>query len=114
MPKGCLLTAQKNRWSQLNRAASRQPEIGGANESLDRLNEYEQLETTDEVPVDGGISWRASLQTGANWQMESQVRCANSMLLNRGGESQKNEVTLNRLVTQVKPVAMSGRTQTTD
>ena len=66
------------------------------------------------MPVDGGIAWRASLQTGANWQMQSQVTCADSMLLNRGGESHKNEVTLNRLVTGVKSVAMSWRSQTTD
>ena len=97
-----------------DRAASQQPELRAANESLDRLKECGELETTDKVPVDGGISWRASLQTEANWQMQSQVRCANSKLLHRGGESQKNEVTLNRLVTQVKPVAMSGRPQTTD
>ena len=34
------------------------------------------------------------------------------MLLNRGGESHKNKITLHRLVTWVRPVAMSWRPQT--
>ena len=45
---------------------------------------------------------------------ESAKVCMNSMLVNRGGESHKNEVTSNRLVTWVTPVAMSWRPQTKD